>query len=123
MKKELLDKLKQKLEKEKDQIEEELKRIAKKDEKFPGDWDTRFPVFNGGESGGGLLEKEADELEQYGTNLPLEYTLELRLKNVDLALEKIKTGKYGICEKCGKEIEERRLEVVPEARLCLKCKK
>jgi len=49
--------------------------------------------------------------------------LELKLKNVDLALEKIKKGKYGICEKCGKEIEEKRLEVYPEARLCQKCKK
>ena len=113
---------KQKLEQEKNQAEESLKKIAKKDEGVSGDWDTRFPSFNGGESGSGLLETEADELEEYGTNLSLGNALEFRLKNIDSALEKIEKGKYGICEKCGKEIDEKRLEIVPETRFCMKCK-
>ena len=29
-------------------------------------------------------------------------------------------NKYGICESCGKEIEEERLKVAPEARFCIK---
>jgi len=49
--------------------------------------------------------------------------LELRLKNINLALEKIEKGRYGNCEKCGKEIDEKRLKISPEARSCLKCKK
>ena len=69
------------------------------------------------------MEKEADEVEEYSALLPIEYALELKLKNIDLALEKMKGEKYGICEKCGKEIEERRLEVLPEAKYCLRCKK
>jgi len=121
MNKKLLKELKEKLEKERSRVEEELKKFAKKDEKLPGDWDARFPSFNGGESGGALLEKEADEVEEYSTLLPLEYALELRLKNINLALEKIKKEKYGICEKCEKEIEIERLRISPEARLCLKC--
>jgi RNA polymerase-binding transcription factor DksA len=28
---------------------------------------------------------------------------------------------FGICERCGKDIEEARLEVVPEAQLCGQC--
>ena len=123
MKEELLKKIKERLEKENVLITEGLKKIAKKDEKLPGDWDTRFPSFNGGEAGGGLLEKEADEVEEYSTLLPIEYVLELKLKNIDSALEKMKEGKYGICEKCGKEIEEGRLEISPEAKYCLRCKK
>jgi len=122
MKKNLLQKIKQELEKEKTAIEEQLKKFAKKDKKLPGDWDTVFPKYNGGESGGAALEKAADEVEEYSTLLPIEYSLELRLKNIDLALEKIKKGKYGICEKCRKEIPIARLKVSPEARLCLKCK-
>jgi len=122
MKKNLLQKIKQELEKEKTAIEEQLKKFAKKDKKLPGDWDTVFPKYNGGESGGAALEKAADEVEEYSTLLPIEYSLELRLKNIDLALEKIKKGEYGICEKCGKEIPIARLKVSPEARLCLKCK-
>ena len=43
--------------------------------------------------------------------------------NTVMPLEKIKKGKYGICEKCGKEIPLERLEVSPEARFCLKCEK
>jgi len=133
MNKKLLLQLKEKLEREKVNIEEQLKRFAKENEKLKGDWDTIFPKFNGGEVGSAALEKAADEVEEYSTLLPLEYNLELKLKNVDLALEKIKKaakgeprqgrGKYGICEKCGKEIPEERLKVSPEARFCLKCKK
>ncbi|PJB98991.1 MAG: hypothetical protein CO078_00255 [Candidatus Nealsonbacteria bacterium CG_4_9_14_0_8_um_filter_36_17] len=123
MNKKLLQELKEKLEKDRVAIEEQLKRFAKKNEKLKGDWDTIFPKFNGGEVGSAALEKAADEVEEYSTLLPLEYNLELKLKNVDLALEKIKKGGYGICEKCGKEIEEKRLEVYPEAKLCQKCKK
>jgi DnaK suppressor protein len=123
MKEELLKKIKERLEREKTLLEGGLKKFAKKDEKLPGDWDTRFPSFNGGEAGGGLLEKEADEVEEYSTLLPIEYALELKLKNIDSALEKMKKGKYGICEKCGKEIEEGRLEISPEAKYCLRCKK
>lgn len=38
------------------------------------------------------------------------------------ALEKIGIGSYGTCEACGAEIPKTRLEVVPEARYCVKCK-
>lgn len=123
MNKKLLDEFKKTLEKEKNQIEEELKKFAQKDEKLPGDWDTRFPKFDGSEVGSAALEKAADEVEEYSTLLPIEYSLELRLKNINLALEKIKKNKYGICENCGKEIPIERLKASPEARFCLGCKK
>lgn len=122
MNKKLLEELRQKLEKERVIIEEQLKRFAKKDGKLKGDWDTRFPHW-GGEVGGAGLEKAADEVEEYEARLPVEHSLELKLKNIDLALEKIKKGEYEICENCGKKIEEKRLKISPEARLCLKCKK
>lgn len=124
---------KEKLEKEKTILEEQLKKFAKKDEKLSGDWDTLFPKFDGSEVGSAALEKAANEVEEYSTLLPIEHSLELRLKNIDLALGKIKKnkprtrgisvrGKYGICEKCGKEIPIERLKASPEARFCLKCK-
>jgi DnaK suppressor protein len=40
------------------------------------------------------------------------------LKAIDEALERMKEGTYGICEVCGKEIEEERLEAVPYTTLC-----
>jgi DnaK suppressor protein len=115
--------LKEKLEKEKREIEEELEKFAKRSEKLKGNWDTKFPSFNGGEAGGSLLEKEADEVEEYEELLAIEQKLETKLRDINLALEKIKKGKYGICEKCKKEIEIERLKAIPEARFCSKCKK
>lgn len=117
-----LQKLKLKLEEEKTSIEKELKKFAKKDRKLKGDWDARFPLFNG-EVGGAALEKASDEIEEYSILLPIEHTLEIKLRNTNLALKKIKMGKYGICERCGKSIRISRLTVYPEARVCLKCKK
>jgi len=122
MDKKLVDELKKVLKKEKAGAEEQLKKIAKKDEKLPGDWDTVFPKYNSGESGGAAMEKAADEVEEYSTLLPIEYSLELRLKNIDSALEKIKKGKYGKCENCQKQIPINRLKVSPEASFCLDCK-
>jgi len=125
--KKLVRELKEKLEKEKSQIEEELKKFAKKDEKLKGDWDTIFPRWDGTASGGGRLETAADEVDEYSTLLPIEHNLELKLRDINLALEKIEHPrrgypKYGICEKCGKEIEIGRLKTIPETRSCLKCK-
>lgn len=120
--KKLLKELKEKLEKEKSSIETELKRFAKKDKKLKGDWDTEYPKFNGG-VGSQSLEDAADQVEEYVTLLPIEHNMELRLQNINLALEKIKKGKYGKCEKCGKKITEERLKIYPEAKTCSKCEK
>ena len=120
MNKKTLENLKQKLEEEKKLLEKVLKSFAKKDKNLPEDWDTLFPFWNG-EAGGAALEKAADEVEEYGTRLPIEYKLETKLKNINLALEKMKKGKYGICEKCKKLISIGRLKILPEARFCKKC--
>lgn len=120
--KKLLLQLKVQLKKEKTEIEERLKSFAKKSEKLKDDWDTRFPHFDG-ETGGAILEKAADEVEEYSTLLPIEYSLELKLREVNFALERIKKGKYGICEKCKKPIEIERLKACPEAKICSKCLK
>jgi RNA polymerase-binding transcription factor DksA len=122
MNQKIINELRQKLEKEKEAIEKELEKFAKKDGNLKGDWDTRFPHWDG-ESGSSALERAADEVEEYSTLLPLEHHLELRLKDINLALDKIREGKYGKCESCGKEIPIERLQAYPAARLCLSCEK
>jgi DnaK suppressor protein len=44
------------------------------------------------------------------------------LHDVDEALRRLYSGEYGLCESCGLPIAPQRLEVVPHARLCIKCK-
>lgn len=118
MEKKLLSQLKKKLEKNKKSIERELKSFAKKDIKLKGGYDTRFPNFGLHQS----QDETAQELASYESTLPIEYTLELKLKDIEIALEKIKKGKYGICENCKKPIEIERLQVKPESKFCLGCK-
>ncbi len=119
IKKELTEKIKKILEKEKSDIEEKLNGFAKKNNQTSGNWDTKFPDFEAK----GVLDEEADEVEEYTSLLPIEKTLELKLQNVKKALEKIKKNKYGKCESCEKEIEQKRLKLIPETKFCNECKK
>ena len=48
--------------------------------------------------------------------------LEVQLEYIEDTLSKIPAGKYGLCESCGKPIEMLRLQVLPQARLCVSCK-
>ena len=41
--------------------------------------------------------------------------------DIDQALQRIDEGTYGQCERCGKQIDERRLEAMPTARYDAKC--
>ena len=122
MDKKKIDELKEKLEKQGDLLKKELQKFAQEDKKLKGDWDTKYPQHNGG-VGSQQMEDAADQVEEYSTLLSIEHSLELRLQDVNNALDKIKKGTYGKCEKCGKEIREERLEIYPEARLCSDCQK
>lgn len=44
------------------------------------------------------------------------------LHDVDVALAKIEKGTFGVCERCGEPINAERLEAIPYARLCVRCK-
>ncbi|OGW15542.1 MAG: hypothetical protein A3K09_05160 [Nitrospinae bacterium RIFCSPLOWO2_12_FULL_47_7] len=44
-----------------------------------------------------------------------------KLKLVDDAIETIKQGNYGVCQKCEKIIPEARLNIVPFAKYCVEC--
>ncbi|MBI3600634.1 MAG: TraR/DksA family transcriptional regulator [Nitrospinae bacterium] len=45
-----------------------------------------------------------------------------QLKEVDESLEMIESGEYGLCVECGEDIPEKRLELIPYAKLCITCK-
>ncbi|HOK35168.1 MAG TPA: TraR/DksA C4-type zinc finger protein [Candidatus Pacearchaeota archaeon] len=119
MEKPLLEELKKKLEEEKEELEKILSSFSEKDKKITNNWKTKFPQFGQHTS---EQDENVDEVEEYTNLLPVEHRLELQLLDVNRALEKIKKGKvYGICEKCGKEIEESRLKIIPETKICAKC--
>ena len=116
-----MDELKEKLESQRKEIKEQLERFAKKDGNLKGDWDTMFPEMDKGATGSAQLEEGADEVQEYANMLPVEHSLELRLQDIERALEKIENGDYGRCGNCGKEIGDERLKIYPEAKYCQDC--
>ena len=44
-----------------------------------------------------------------------------KLKQVDVAIEKIAKGEFGVCTQCEDSIPEARLEVVPYTEFCTQC--
>lgn len=43
------------------------------------------------------------------------------LEEIADALDRIKDGKFGLCEECGQEILKARLEALPYVRYCVEC--
>lgn len=43
------------------------------------------------------------------------------LRDIQAALSRIETGTYGQCLRCKEPIDPKRLQVLPQAKLCLEC--
>jgi DnaK suppressor protein len=69
-----------------------------------------------------------DEMDQASSEYLQSLTFRLRgrekffLDKIEKALTKIESGAFGICEECGEQISEKRLEARPETALCIQCK-
>ncbi len=118
MDKDRLEQLKDRLLAEKENLENDLKAFAVEDPAIKGKWQVKRPDFG---SDTAAEEEREDEAEEYEAELSIDRQLEIRLKNVNAALAKMEQGRYGICEKCGKEIEVERLKVNPEAQTHTSC--
>jgi len=68
---------------------------------------------------------DADAAEQFGHARveALRQQIDRRLIDIRKAVTRIKIGKYGTCEKCGKMIDTDRLMIKPEATLCIDCER
>ncbi len=92
--------------------------------------DTRLKIINQNKikSKDGLVICSEDLLDEVDlansfTNQHISFSIHYRelkkLKDIENALDKIKYGTYGLCEDCDEEIEYKRLESKPWARLCI----
>lgn len=70
----------------------------------------------------------ADEVDLASSELSQNMSLRLKdrermlLLKIEIALSKIESGTFGICESCEEPIELKRLEARPVAELCIGCK-
>jgi len=72
----------------------------------------------------GIAQDVGDKAESSYTKeflLSLTETERDQLLMIDDALKRIHRGVYGYCQKCGKEIEMKRLNAIPWTRHCIEC--
>lgn len=65
----------------------------------------------------------ASELFEREKDLRLRDDARAILRMVDRAIERAGLGTYGSCERCGREIDEGRLQAIPYAALCSACQR
>jgi DnaK suppressor protein len=100
------------------QIKEDLSDFTRPDKRSKeAEFQTQFPDYGSSE------DENALEVTAYGDRLSVEGTLEKEVKDIEVALKRIKEGVYGICKYCGKDIGEARLKVRPSSSACVECKK
>ncbi|MES3032054.1 MAG: TraR/DksA C4-type zinc finger protein [Patescibacteria group bacterium] len=107
-------KIKDKLEKERDTLLEELKDMGKFNPET-GEWEATpaeavFPESDQNDM--------ADRFEDFEARSSMLKTLEPRLNNILKALKGLNRESFGKCEVCKKDIENARLEANPAARTC-----
>ena len=109
-------KIKDKLEKERDLLLEEMKDMGKLNQET-GEWEAipesqDFPETDQNDM--------ADRSEGFETRSSVMRTLEPRLNDVLKALKSVNRESFGKCEVCKKDIEMARLEANPAAKTCKK---
>jgi len=70
----------------------------------------------------GKREEEATESFEFERRTALEKRTRNLLADVEHALDKLEQGTYGLCDICGQPIDPDRLEALPQASMCLRCK-
>lgn len=109
-------KIKEKLEKERDELLEQMKDMGRLNPET-GEWETTpeeqdFPEADEND--------KADRFEDFEARSSMMKPLETRLGNILKALKGLNRDSFGKCEVCKKEIEMSRLEVNPAAQTCKK---
>jgi DnaK suppressor protein len=76
-----------------------------------------------------LADSAGDDLADTGTKtfereqeITLANTLLERITQVERAIDRLGSGNYGWCERCGTQIPVERLAAFPSATLCVSCK-
>lgn len=107
-----LDKLRDRLLKMQTRLEGELQRSD----------DARVEQVNAaGELSNHPTHKGDHDSEGFDAEIAVNQTLRRELDEVNDALERIRTGQYGMCTRCGQEISAARLDALPQTPVCIDC--
>ena len=103
------------LEKELETVLGEIKTVARPNPNKIGEWE---PIPQDNDKDSADEGDVADDIEGLQTNNAILNQLEPRMRDIKSSLQKIEEGNFGVCETCGKHIEEDRLDANPSARTC-----
>lgn len=106
-----IDKIKSVLLNQQKKVEQEIKSIEEDDP----------VIIRGGLAESSEPGNDSWMADVHGRAVAVKHSLSTLLDRTKKALNSIKSGKYGKCEKCGNSIEEKRLEAMPTATLCIAC--
>ncbi len=70
-----------------------------------------------------LINRKKEILEDGNSIANSQTTEENEIQLIENALYKMEHGDFGVCEQCGKDIDEQRLESTPWTALCFDCEK
>ncbi len=70
---------------------------------------------------GNHMADDGTEAFEQAAGLALRRNQQRLLAEVERALQKMDEGTYGLCERCGAEIDFARLKAIPYAMYCLDC--
>jgi len=103
-----------------ERLKEEKRQLAEKLEQLKASGQPLVERREG--SPFGKREEEASETLELEKRLAMGKKLSDTLARIEHTLQKYEAGTYGLCDSCGQVIEQERLEALPQASLCLKCK-
>lgn len=108
-------KIKEKLEKERDELLVHMKEMGKRNPKT-GEWE----VVQDDNTHEADSNEMADRFEEYEGKSGMMDVFESRLETIEQALENLSKPNFGVCKVCGKAIEAKRMEINPSAATCKK---
>ena len=109
--------LRRQLEEQRQRLQQELRDLDQQQEPTR---DSRLAREQTGY--GNHMADDATQTFEDEKDLALKQHLEGMLAQVEEALHRFDLSTYGRCENCGQEIDPARLEAIPWATLCLRCK-
>ncbi len=116
MNKREIESTRKKLLAEKEQLQKQLRDLEEKGLQTSQSEETGDVGFDDEYAGSGSITFEREK------DLSIHNNVEDLLAKVNLALEKLEKGTYGICDNCGQKIVDARLKALPYATLCIDCK-
>jgi DnaK suppressor protein len=67
------------------------------------------------------FEEQADDLESQDALEAIEKSELQEIRQIQQALKRISEGTYGVCTKCGADINSKRPKALPTATTCISC--